>query len=223
MQAVGMGSDKMENSLIFMIYADSTGKNVTISPRLSYGHVEPSYTSDISVTALSGTGIYNGNMTFNGMCSNCRSWKGGSIDPKNTAGKFIWGTGPSGSLNSNSNNAGIKRHAAYGAFTMDLTKAYGIRGVPIAATADTAGTVETQDKTDHDFSAGLHAAVMILTFVGIMPFGVVLLRIFNSVHWHGYNQALSAVFGIGGTFLGIYIGTMYNRVRHLLMTSSNCY
>jgi hypothetical protein len=212
--AVGMGSDRMKDSLIFMIYSDSTGKNVTMSPRLSYGEVEPSYTSNISVTALAGTGISNGNMTFNGMCTNCRSWKGGSIDPTNTAAKFIWATGPDGSLNTNNNNAGIKRHATYGAFQMDLTKAYGIRGVPIPATADTSGTKELQDKTDHDFSAGLHAAVMILAFVIMMPGGVVILRILNKPRWHGYHQSLSMVIAILGSAGGVYIGTMYNRTKN---------
>jgi len=209
-----MGNDKMDDCLIWMIYADSTGKNVTISPRLSYGHVEPSYTSNISVTALPGTGISNGNYTVYAMCSNCRSWKGGSIDPTNTAAKFIFAAGPDGSLNSNSFTEGIKRHASYGAFTMDLTKAYGIRGVPNLITADTANTVQTQDTTDHDFSAPLHAVVMITAFVGLMPLGVVILRILNSPRWHGYNQALSFAAALIGLFLGIYCGTMYNRVSN---------
>jgi hypothetical protein len=133
----------MDDSLIFMIYADSTGKNVTISPRLSYGHVEPSYSSNITVSAQPETGISNGNYTANIICSNCRQWKGGSIDPTNTAAKFIFAAGPDGSLNTNSLTAGIKRHASYGAFTMDLTKAVGIRGIPVPQTANTAGTVQT--------------------------------------------------------------------------------
>ncbi len=202
----------MDNSLIFMMYADSTGKNVTISPRLSYGNVEPSYTSNLSITALAGTGIRNGNMTFNGMCSNCRSWKGGSIDPTNTAAKFIWGQGPHGSLNTNSQSAGIKRHASHGTFQMDLTKAYGYRGVPVAWAADTSGTKELSDKQDHDFSPGAHAVLMILAFVVMMPMGIVLLRILDKPGWHGYHQALSVVIAISGAGVGIYMGTVYNRV-----------
>lgn len=212
--AIGMGNDKMDDSLIFMIYADSTGKNVTISPRLSYGHVEPSYDSSISVTAQPGTGINNGNYTANIVCSNCRSWKGGSIDGNNTAAKFIFAAGPDGSLNTNSLTASIKRHASYGAFTMDLTKAVGIRGIPVPATADTTGTIQTQDKTDHDFSPALHACLMILAFVGLMPLGLVILRFMNSVKWHGLNQTLSAAVALLGVMLGIYCGTMYNRSKN---------
>ncbi len=207
-----MGSDKMENSLMFMMYADTTGKNVTISPRLSSGHVEPSYISSLSIMAKAGTGIANGNMTFNGMCINCRSWKGGSIDPTNTEAKFIWGLGPSGSLNTNSQGASIKRHATYGAFQMDLTKAFGIRGVPIAWAADTSGTKELQDKSDHDVSPRLHAAIMIFAFVVMMPLGIFLLRVLDQPKWHGFHQILSALIAILGAALGINVGTVYNRV-----------
>jgi hypothetical protein len=207
-----MGNDKMDDTLMFMAYSDSTGKNITLSPRLSYGHTEPSYTKNISVSVLPGSGIANGNMTVNAMCSGCRQWKGGSIDPTNTAAKFIFATGPGGSINSNSGSANIKRHASYGAFTMDLTKAFGAAGVPVSFTADTSGTVQTQDKTDHDFSAALHACIMILTFVGLMPVGVLILRVLKSPRWHGFNQAFSAALALLGVFLGIYAATMYNRV-----------
>ena len=207
-----MGSNKMANSLIFMAYADSTGKNITLSPRLVYDHVEPTYTSNLSVTVLPGSGIANNIMTVNAMCTNCRSWKGGSIDPTNTAAQFIFAVGPDGSLDSNSGSANIKRHAEYGAFTMDLTKALGVAGVPVALTADTAGTTQTQLETDHDFSAPLHACIMILVFVGLMPLGIMILRIFNSVKLHALNQSLSAAGALLGAGLGVYIGTMYNRV-----------
>jgi hypothetical protein len=206
-----MGSDKMDNSLMFMVYSDPSGKNVTVSPRLSYGHVEPSYASNVSITVLPGTKIEGNTTTLNAKCSNCTSWKGGSIDPKNTAAKFIFATGPGGNLNTKSLIAGIKRHATYGVFTMDLTKAVGAGMVPIPATADSAGVVQTQIKTDHDFSAPLHACIMIIAFVGLMPIGVLILRVLNSPKWHGFNQALSVVVALIGAFLGIYAGTMYNR------------
>jgi hypothetical protein len=207
-----MGNDKMDDTLIFMVYADSTGKNVTVSPRLSYGHTEPSYTSNVTITTQPGTGISNGNMTVNAICSNCRSWKGGSIDPTSTAEKFIFAVGPDGSINSNSGSANIKRHYSYGTFTMDLTKAVGAAGIPIIATSDSSGTVQTEDKTDHDFSAPLHACAMVLAFVGLMPAGVLILRVFKSPRWHGYHQTASAALALLGVFSGIYAGTMYNRV-----------
>jgi hypothetical protein len=129
-----MGSNNMANSLIFMAYSDSTGKNITLSPRLVYDHVEPSYTSNISVQVLPGSGIANDIMTVNAMCTNCRSWEGGSIDPTNTAAEFIFAVGPDGDLKSSEGSANIKRHTEYGNFVMDLTKALGVAGVPVALT-----------------------------------------------------------------------------------------
>jgi hypothetical protein len=209
-----MGSDKMDDSLIWMVYKDSTGKNVTLSPRLSYGHVEPAYSSNISVQVLPGTTITSeGNYTVFAMCTNCRSWKGGSIDPTNKKANFIFASGPNGDLDTNSKSAGIKRHASYGTFTMDLTLAIGSAGAPIIATSDSSGTVQTSDKNDHDFSAALHACVMILAFVALMPLGLLILRVLNSVKWHGYNQGLSAAVALIGTGIGIYAGSMYQRVR----------
>ncbi|PVH84511.1 iron reductase domain protein [Cadophora sp. DSE1049] len=212
--AIGLGSDKMEDSLMFMAYSDSTGKNVTLSPRLSYGHVEPSYTKNVTVEVLPGTKIENGNYTVNALCRNCRSWKGGSIDSTNTAAKFNYATGPGGNLKSNSKSAGIKRHDLYGAFTMDLTKAVGVKGVPVMQFADGTGTVQTEDDSDRDFAPPAHAVLMILAFVGMMPLAVMILRVLNSPKWHGVTQTASALVALIGTGVGIKAGMQYNRTKN---------
>lgn len=211
-KAVGMGSDQMKGSLMFMVYTSSNGKNVTLSPRISDGHSEPSYTSDVTVDLLPGTGISNQTMIVNARCGNCRSWKGGSLNIDTTAENFIYASGPSGHLNEDSATAGIKRHSRYGTFQMDLTKATGIGGVPDPVSSNTEGTVQDSESTDHDFSASLHGAVMIFVFFGLMPIGVYILRIVGSPRYHGYNMAVSAGLGIIGAGLGIYAGSMYNRV-----------
>ncbi len=195
-----------------MAYSDTSGKNITLSPRLSYGHVEPSYTKDIEVRVLGGTRIENGNFTINAMCSNCRSWKGGSIDPTNSAAKFIYATGPGGNLKSNSLTADIKRHDLYGAFTMDLTKAIGVAGPPIITFADSTGTTQTQDESDSDFGPPAHAILIILSFVGLMPLAVLVLRVLTSPKWHGITQTISAIIALLGMGVGIWAGLEYNRV-----------
>ena len=197
---------------MLMAYSDSTGKNVTLSPRLSHGHVEPSYSKDFKIQVLGGTKIDAGNYTVNAKCSNCRKWKGGFIDPKNVAAKFNYATGPSGSLKSNSLTANTKRHDLYGAFTMDLTKAVGVAGVPVITLADSTGTVQTQDKGDNDFGPRTHAILMILAFVGFMPLAVLILRVLKSPKWHAITQTASAAVAIIGTGLGIKAGMEYNRV-----------
>lgn len=207
-----MGFDQMKDTLMFMMYADSTGKNVTVSPRLSYGHTEPSYTSNVTYTAVSGTGISNGTMTAIVKCHNCRAWKGGSINPNDTAANFIFASVAGENLKSNSLSADTMRHSSYGTFTMDLTKVVGGEQVPSVATANTLGTVQGSYQSDHDFSPPIHAALMVLAFFVLMPIGVVILRSVHSVRWHGFNQTFSAVAAVIGVGLGIYCGTEYNRV-----------
>ncbi|RDL37505.1 CBD9-like protein [Venustampulla echinocandica] len=211
--AVGMGNGKMDDSLIFMVYSDSSGKNVTLSPRLTSGHVEPSLTKLVNITLLAGSGIVNNTVTVNAKCSNCRSWNGGIIDPKNNAAKFIWANGPSGDLKSNSLTANTRRHASYGTFRMDLTKAVGPAGTPPPATNSSKESKQLSEKVDHHFASPIHACIMILSFLGLMPMGVLVLRILKSPKWHGVNQAISLVVALTGVSLGFYIGTFYNRTK----------
>jgi hypothetical protein len=211
--AVGLGSEKMKHALIFMAYADSSGKNVTLSPRLSHGNIEPEYTSDVKLTYLPGTGIFDNITTVNAKCSNCRQWKGGSIDPTQTEAKFIWANAGVGNLKSNSLTANVKRHGSYGKFKMDLTQAVGLGEAVTPANISSPGSIQISEKADHDFSSGAHAVIMIFTFVGLMPLAVMILRILNSPKWHGVAQTLSATLALIGMALGIKIGTMYNRSK----------
>jgi hypothetical protein len=206
----------MKDTLMFIMYADSTGKNVTVSPRLSSGNVEPVYTSNVTCTVGPDSGIANGTMTARVLCQNCRTWKGGLIDPTSTAEKFIFGSGPRRSLKSNFATAALQEHSSYGTFTMDLTKAVGEGQFPNVVSADTVGTVQDSIQSDHNFLPALHAALMIIAFLGLMPIGLLILRVVDNVRWHGLNQTLSAVVALIGAFVGIYLGTIYNRVGEVL-------
>lgn len=208
-----MGNNKMAKSLILMVYSDSSGKNVTVSPRLTSGHVEPSYTKLVDVTVLAGSGIINNTLTVNAKCSNCRVWRGGAIDPKNNAAKFIWATGPTNDLKSNSPEADVKRHAVYGAFEMDLAKAVGPAGIPPPATDSSPGSKALSEKSDHHYASAAHACIMILSFLGLMPMAVMILRILKSPKWHGVGQAVSLTVAMIGVSLGFYIATFYNRTK----------
>ncbi|KAI9641843.1 hypothetical protein NHQ30_009710 [Ciborinia camelliae] len=213
-QAVGMGSNQMKNSLMFMMYADSTGNNITLSPRIASGENEPSHAKDIVVESLAGTGIANGTFTWNGRCLNCTSWKGGSLgSTKNTKASFIWANGPSGTLKSDSLHADIKRHDSYGTFSMDLSRAIGTAGVPSIPTSNSEGTTQISEKADNNFSSAAHAVLMVLVFVGLLPFGIVILRFLNSPKWHAVNQTISLGIALIGVVLGAKLGTLYNRTK----------
>ncbi|KAL3424251.1 hypothetical protein PVAG01_03532 [Phlyctema vagabunda] len=211
--AVGMGLPKMANSLIFMVYSSSDGSNITLSPRFSHGNTEPSYTSSITTEILAGSGVNNGTMTVNARCQMCRSWATGSLAQNSTNAPFIYAVGPDGSLRSSSKHASVKRHAIYGSFTMDLTQAVGPAGIPDRITADSKGSVEKKRKLDHELAAKAHACIMVFVFVGLLPVGVLVLRIFNRPIWHAFNQFISLGLAMVGMILGFVIGRMYNRTR----------
>ena len=65
--AVGQGNS-MSGSNIIVVYASEDGRNVTLSPRLGAGHIEPEERSDADVSLLPGSGIENGVMTANMRC-----------------------------------------------------------------------------------------------------------------------------------------------------------
>lgn len=58
----------MQNSNIIIIYADASGSNVTLSPRLGTGEFQPQYNTKAQVSLLEGSGIVNGKMTANIRC-----------------------------------------------------------------------------------------------------------------------------------------------------------
>ena len=58
----------MRNGNFFIIYADDTGTNITLSPRLGVDEVEPNFNPDAKVSLLEGSGIANGIMTANVRC-----------------------------------------------------------------------------------------------------------------------------------------------------------
>ena len=203
---------------MFMMYADSSGTKVTLSPRIGNGNYEPAYTKEFVVELMPGSGIANDRMTANVRCQDCQVWSGGKIDSSNTKAPFIFARGPDGKFRSNSMDASVKRHAVYGSFTLDLTKAMGSKAVPNADYADRGGTVQLSRKSDRDLAPPFHAVFMLFVFVGLLPVGVMILRILNRPKWHGVNQAISVLLAFIGIALGFYIGTMYQRVCNLFPT-----
>lgn len=65
--ALGQGS-QMSGAQMFVLYTDASGSNVTLSPRLGTGHVQPQYNSGAQISILDGTGVSNGVMTVNFRC-----------------------------------------------------------------------------------------------------------------------------------------------------------
>ena len=69
-QWVGLGQgSQMRGANIFIVYSDSDGQNVTLSPRLGQGNFQPQFNSQAQVSLLEGSGISNGLMTANVRCT----------------------------------------------------------------------------------------------------------------------------------------------------------
>ncbi|KAL1865689.1 hypothetical protein Daus18300_007065 [Diaporthe australafricana] len=218
--AVGLGGHKMPGSLMFMIYPSASGKNVTFSPRLATDHTEPGLYAGVDFEVLSNvTGLMNETTyVYSAVCHNCRTWPGGSIDVNSTSQQFMFASGPGGTVGSDSDKASVKLHYEHGAFTMDMLHATGPAG-PAVLNLDTAddneGSALVGKVTEgmNDWVAVIHAVFMIGCFVGLMPFGILILRLGEWVRWHGLNQAVAMIGVIVGLGLGIKAGTMYNRTK----------
>ena len=212
--AIGLGSDKMAGALVLMIYSSSSDKNVTFSPRLAKGHSEPEFYKDLKYETLPGTGFINNTFVYSAVCHNCRSWPGGNLDVTATDQKCIYAAGPGGFVKSNSQKESIKYHSEFGHFTVDMKHATGPAGEPslngdISADGITVGKWAGGKR---DWAAIMHAVIMVGCFVGLMPLGVLILRLGEWVRWHGVNQLLALIGVIVGFGLGISISLRYVRV-----------
>ncbi|KAI1207351.1 putative iron reductase domain protein [Annulohypoxylon truncatum] len=219
--AIGLGSH-MAGALMFVVYPSQSGNSLTISPRIATGHTEPVYTPEIDIEMMPGTGRDNStNMfTFNGRCTNCRSWSGGSgkIDVTSKIQSMMYATGEDRPyLASDARDGPLKMHYNYGTFTMDMVHATGPAGVPLiensvnSTLVGTAQRLSTEGKKD--MVAMAHGVIMILVFVGLFPFGTFVLRFGNWVRWHGINQAFGFLLTFIASIMGFVISKTYNRSK----------
>lgn len=122
--ALGQGS-RMSGSNIFVMYTSADGRNVTVSPRLGTGHVQPQHTTDAQVELLAGSGVADGMMTANVKCSNCNSWSGGTMDFTAESANWIHAYKTGDALNSDDLEENISQHQKYASFKWSLTDAQG--------------------------------------------------------------------------------------------------
>ncbi|OAP60230.1 hypothetical protein AYL99_05232 [Fonsecaea erecta] len=120
----GQGSGMAGANMLVVYAADSN--NVTVSPRLGTGHVQPQFNSDASVSLLEGSGIASdGSLVANIRCDTCLSWSGGSMSPTDSSSSWILAYKTGDPLDSTDTSANIKQHDTTGQFTLDLTQGVG--------------------------------------------------------------------------------------------------
>ncbi|KAK2597475.1 hypothetical protein QQS21_005945 [Conoideocrella luteorostrata] len=220
--AVGLGSDDMKGALYFMIYQSEDGKNVTFSPRVAYDNTEPSYWSELEYTIIpNNTGVFDDYMYFTAMCTaHCRTWNrqntnGGWLDVSSPNQKAIYAVGPTESLQSNDKSAALKFHQEYGVFSIDMGRTQGAADAPVLnRDSKSEGSELVYRKTDQtDYKATLHATFMIFFIIGMMNFGVFLLRACGWAKWHALNQCIATLGVLSGLALGVLTSFHYNRSR----------
>ncbi|KAF7955449.1 uncharacterized protein EAE97_000708 [Botrytis byssoidea] len=218
---IGQGS-AMSGANIFVMYADSTGSNVTISPRLGIGHVEPNSDTSAQVTLLDGSGIINGQMIANFRCSNCDRWSGGSMSFTDSSSAWIWAHKTGAALSSNSVDADIDFHDAYGVASLNLQTATGGASTNPFLTAGSVSTPSQTSSGASDAAIGpsdisrvtiAHGVLGSLAYVILLPSGAIAIRILNfrNLLWlHAGWMVGAYLIVLASLGMGVWIAHMSN-------------
>ncbi|KAF9736896.1 hypothetical protein PMIN04_000574 [Paraphaeosphaeria minitans] len=208
--AVGFGAS-MENSLMLVMYADARGDNITISPRLSTGHTEPSFSPAIKLDVLNGTGIYDEMYVLRAVCHACRVWPNGFLETSSTTAPMLFAFGPAMAAQSDDANAPLRRHVRYGTFSMDLVAATGAgAGVP-EANAQLRGAVVQGMSKDRDGKDLAHAICGCIALFVLWPVNVALAGFLRNIKVHVGVSVVMLAFLVVSFALGIATSAQYNR------------
>ncbi|KAH7410093.1 hypothetical protein DE146DRAFT_336891 [Phaeosphaeria sp. MPI-PUGE-AT-0046c] len=207
---VGFGfGEKMENSLIFVMYPNKDGDNVTISPRIGGKNAEPTFTSKINLDILAGTTVNDSMLLLKAVCRNCREY----MDTKATAQPMMYAFGHGTRLNSNSPSANLKRHIRYGHFTMNMVAATGTGGVPGKSNAMSGVTMQGEMVRDHDRANLAHTIFGCLALFVIWPLNVLFAGCFKNIKIHVAVSVILMAFLLVAYVLGIYTSGQFNRSK----------
>lgn len=214
----------MAGANIFVVYPN--GNNVTVSPRLGMGEIQPLYNSDAQVSLLDGSGVQNGVITANMRCDTCVNWTGGSADLTSASSSWIWAVKYGSPLNSGDVSAALTQHDDSGIVSLDLQKATrgGSSENPFSQSSKSsfpATTVVTaspqKSKSTFDQKRTAHAVLMIIAFVIMFPCFALTLHIFPSsktASVHGLLQLLTLVVAIVGLGFGVSLARDVNLMHN---------
>jgi hypothetical protein len=206
---VGVGfGEKMENSLMFVMYPSEKGDNVTISPRIGSKNAEPTFTSKINLEVLPGTTVNDSMLLLKAVCHNCRDF----MDVKAVSQPMMYAFGHATRLYSNSQTANLKRHIRYGHFTMDMVAATGAGGVPAKNEVDSGIKMMGGMTRDHDRANLAHAVIGCLALFVIWPLNVLFAGFFKNIRIHIGISVVIMVFLVVAYALGISTSAQFNRV-----------
>ncbi|PPJ55887.1 hypothetical protein CBER1_03784 [Cercospora berteroae] len=208
--ALGQGN-QMAGAHIFVLYQNAAGTNVTISPRLGTGHVEPQFNA-VDMELLEGSGVVDGVMTANVRCGGCNTWDGGSMDFTQSSTTWIYAVKGGSPIQDDSQSADISLHDGHGAFNWDITSAKGGSSVnpftaqAVNATTSTSSSSVATGPSDSYLIA--HAVFACLSVAFVLPIGGIIIRIggfsqavlvHQLIQWFGLIMFIIA-FGLGAYY-----------------------
>lgn len=223
---LGVGSQEMAGTNMFIMYANGAG-NVTVSSRQGKGNVMPQYSASTAsdLQLLDGSGVVNGQMVANILCTNCKTWSGGSLSTTSASSPWIAAWKQGASLNSNSPSETISIHDAHTSFNIDLTKAtLDTDSNPFSSTAAAATPSSSGNSSS---SSGVsqaapmnkvviwaHGLGMAIVFAIMYPLGSALMPLLGKWMFHAGWMVLTwlAMWAFFG--LGVYGAQQRNLVRH---------
>jgi hypothetical protein len=208
--ALGQGT-RMAGANMFIVYA--SGDNVTVSPRLGVGEIEPLYNNDARITILNGSGVHDGVVSVTVRCDTCIKWNGGAEDVTSSSSPWVWAMRYGPSLDSVSVSENIIHHDDHGVVSVNLKKATGGSSEnPFAQISHAAITSGREDPNYAAFQNTInrkktaHAVLMILAFVILFPFFALGLHVLPSkwtVNIHGTFQMVTLAVVIAGLGVGV--------------------
>ncbi|KAM0332193.1 hypothetical protein ACHAQA_002468 [Verticillium albo-atrum] len=230
---IGLGTGtRMSNANMFLMYQDGNG-NVTISPRQASGQVMPQETTNgAQLELLAGSGVSNGVMTANVLCSNCDSWDGGSMALGSDSSNWIAAWRSGNAIDSTNLNAAISQHDEETTFGLDLTQAtvtedtnpFAGTSAPTTGNDGTSGDSSSGDSSsDSGSSSGgnsngvtqtttpgaspsvllAHGVIMTIVFVAMYPIGSILMPVIGNWLVHAGWQLLAFFLMWAGFGLGV--------------------
>lgn len=146
-------------------------------------------------------------------CANCTDWDYGSLNLSSRAQPFIFATGSGGKIGRTSLSKSTPQHDYYESFTLDLIPASSSRFVntPRDFTVNSGAAISGAVASDHDSGLIMDALVMGLALRLLMPLGVFLLHVLETVRCHGWDQAIATLLVIVELGTGIYTSRGYNK------------
>ncbi|KAJ9606481.1 hypothetical protein H2200_009442 [Cladophialophora chaetospira] len=207
--ALGTG-DKMDKSLMFILYPSRHEDDVVLSVRSTGGHDTPDPVSGINATLLSST-VEAGIMTATIQWHQSTGHKYHTIDVARSKQAWIWAVGPQNEAveDAGSVDAGIEQHSHYGVFFADMPAAQNDE----PTLPKIAGTSSLHAKGQPEYYHGLvyaHATLLGAAFVLVFPLGVIALR-WNwpfAFKGHWILQAVASVAAYLGAILAIVLSVV---------------